>query len=147
MLALLEHLIGGRNPVRSLSNLPNSDTLEYLCFASRLSISPLKLGSAKRVPPHKGQADSFEDSMDVDSDLERRKKQARKATLEFLKSSKERAKKSEEEKKVKSSSRKPERPSREVVQDNFILSDGLTEAEEDTQFVRSFFSTTLAHFG
>jgi len=145
MLALLEHLISGQNPVRSLSN---PDTLEYLRFASRLSISPLKLGSAKHVPPHKGQADSFEDSMDVDSDLERRKKQARKATLEFLKSSKEWAKKSEEEKKVKkSSSRKPERPSHEVVQDNFILSDGLTEAEEDTQFVRSFFSTTLAHFG
>jgi hypothetical protein len=90
--------------------------------------------------------DSFEDSMDVDSDLERRKKQARKATLEFLKSSKERAKKSEEEKKVKkSSSRKPERPSREVVQDNFVLSDGLTEAEEDTQFVRSFFSSLSGH--
>jgi hypothetical protein len=79
--------------------------------------------------------------MEVNSDIERQKRQARKATMDFLRTSKERA-----DKKGKSSLIS-ECTYRKVQPDDcHDSSEGLTDADEEyTRFVHPFFNIMLAH--
>ena len=120
--------------------------LTFLVVSS-LSISPLKLGSAKRVSCPD---DLNNDLMEMDSDIEQRKKHACKATLEFLRASKKRAEKAAvDERNLKPpSSAKPNLT--EVESNDYHdmgSSEGHTDSDEgNMQFINITFNVALAHF-